>query len=136
MARPEFQVTDELRELVAIAAGAGTPQDEIAAGIGCSTPTLRKHFEQELEEGACRRRLDMLREMYRSGMKGNVTAQRAYLATPAPRTIAPPADGEEKPAAVGPKGKKEQAQDAARTAAEGTSWDSILPKPGAGKTLQ
>lgn len=128
MARPEFQVTDELRRRVAIAAGSGTmTHEEIAIGLGISRPTLEKHFEVELAEGAYRKRLEVLEAMHAAALKGNVTAAREYLArSPRASPTRPPADQPEKPEKVG---KKEQADRDARTAHEGTEWESLLRKP-------
>lgn len=125
MARPEFQVTDELRRRVAIAAGSGTmTHEEIAIGLGISRPTLEKHFELELAEGAYAKRLEVLEALHAAALKGNVTAAREYL-TRSPRA-SPTKPPEEKPAKVG---KKEQANLDARTAADGTEWQDLL-KPG------
>jgi len=126
MARPEFQVTDELRRRVAIAAGSGTmTHEEIAIGLGISRPTLEKHFELELAEGAYARRLEVIEAMHAAALKGNVTAAREYLAR-TPR--ASPTKPEDKPAKPEKVGKKEQADREARTAHEGTSWDGLLKR--------
>jgi hypothetical protein len=103
---------------VAIAAGAGMSHEEIALGLGISRPTLEKHFERELSIGAYEKRLEVLDAMHRCAKKGNVAAQKAYVAL-TPAIAAPP---QEKP-----KGKKEQAQDDAKTAAAGTAWEELLP---------
>lgn len=117
--RPPFEPTDEMRERVSIAAGAGMSHEEIAIGLGISRPTLTKYFEAELSEGAYARRLDVVEAMYRAAMKGNVTAQRTYIEM-TPRAAAAP---EPKAPKVG---KKEQADLDAKTAAEGTEWSTLL----------
>lgn len=125
MARPEFTVTDELRLVVAIAAGSGVmTHEEIAIGLGISRPTLEKHFADELAEGAYRKRLEVLEAMHAAALKGNVTAQREYLSR-SPRAAAP-RPPEEKPGKPEKLGKKEQADRDARTAAEGTDWQHLL----------
>jgi hypothetical protein len=126
--RPEFKVTDTLRRQVAIAAGGGMSHEEIAIAIGCSRNTLEKHFAAEISEGALKRRFEVMQALFRAatgkGKRVNVTAAKAYLATPAFAAPPPPhphgeEDGE-KP------GKKEQADIDARNAADGTPWGSIL----------
>lgn len=117
--RPEYQPTAAARRRVSIAAGGGMPHEEIAIGLGISRNTLEKHFQEELSVVANERRLEVIGAMHRSALKGNVAAQKAYLAmTPAP--AAPPA--EEKP-----EGKKAQAQADAVTAQAGTEWADLLP---------
>lgn len=96
--------------------------DEIAIGLGMSRNTLEKHFEAELSVGAMQKRLEVLNAMHTAAKKGNVAAQRAFLAFE-PKPAAPPMPAEPKAPA---KGKKEQAQDDAVTAQKGTGWDELL----------
>lgn len=123
MARPPFQPTDDQRKTVSIAAGSGEmSHEEIAIGLGIDRKTLEKHFEAELSEGAYKRRLEVLEAMHGAALKGNVAAQKAYLAaTPAA------APTPEKSVQAG---KKEQAKADAASAAEGTDWHDLLPRPG------
>lgn len=109
MARPRFEPTTTQREAVAIAAGAGVHHEVIAQSLGISRNTLEKYFRTELNAGAAQRRLEVVLALHKAAMKGNVAAQKAYIAfgaaqaaTAAP--IEPPA----------PKfGKKERQQEAA-----------------------
>jgi hypothetical protein len=123
MARPSFQPTAATLERVATAAGAGMSHEEIALGLGVTRKTLAKHFRRELSMGACRKRIEIIDAMYRAAMRGNVAAQKAYLALE-PRASAPaaspPSGGQEK------LGKKGQANLDAGTAAAGTEWESLL----------
>lgn len=119
MARPQFKPTPAQRRKVAIAAGGGMSHEEIALGLGISRPTLEKHFERELSVGAYEKRLEVLVAMHACAKKGNVAAQKAYAAL-SPQIASPPAEK--------PKGKKEQAQEDAKTAAAGTDWESLLPR--------
>lgn len=75
--RPAFTATDPLRRKVAECAAAGMSQDDIARAIGCSTPTLVKHFEYELTTGAAVKRAEIIELMFKAARKGNVTAQKA-----------------------------------------------------------
>lgn len=119
MARPTFKPTQVQRRKVAVAAGAGMSHEEIALGLGISRPTLEKHFERELSIGAYEKRLEVLDAMHRCAKKGNVAAQKAYVAL-TPAVAAPPISDEK------PKGKKEQAQADAKTAAAGTEWEDLI----------
>lgn len=118
--RPAFKPTPAQRRKVSIAAGAGMAHEEIALGLGIARNTLEKYFEEELSVGAYSRRLEVLDAMHRTAVKGNVAAQKAYVAL-TPAVAAPPVPVE------APKGKKEQAQADAVTAADGTDWDDLLP---------
>jgi hypothetical protein len=119
MARPEFKPTSAARRNVAIAAGGGMSHEEIALGLGISRNTLEKHFQGELSYGANRKRLEVLEAMFDSARKGNVAAQKAYMAL-TPKPAAPPLELEQ------PKGKKEQAHADAKTAQVGTEWETLL----------
>lgn len=126
--RPEYKPTGAVRLKVSIAAGGGMPHEEIAIGLGISRNTLEKHFQHELSVGANERRLEVLEAMHKAATKrgkGNVAAQKAYLAM-TPAAVAPPLPKEPKPE---PLGKKEQANVDAKTAQEGTAWSELLPRP-------
>lgn len=101
--------------------------EEIAIALGISTPTLRKHFEVELSVVALQRRLEALTAMHKAALKGNVAAQKAYLAS-VPAAAAPPAP-QEPVGEAKPEGKKAQAQADAVTAATGTDWEGLLTPP-------
>lgn len=119
MARPPFKPTPAMRKRVAIAAGAGMSHEEIALGLGIARNTLAKHFEKELSTGAYEKRLAVLDAMHRAALKGNVAAQKAYVAL-TPQAAAPPVAKEK------PLGKKEQAQADAVTAGQGTEWGDLI----------
>lgn len=153
MARPPFKVTTILRKQVSVAAGAGMAHAEIATALGISRNTLEKHFRAELSIGSLQKRMEIVQSLYTAAKKGNVAAQKAYLAfTPTahhpPRGVGdtsrqkpeqqaldgiPPAP--EKPddqqPLVQPKammlGKKDQAKQDAITAEQGTDWEGLLP---------
>lgn len=120
--RPAFQPTPAQRRKVAIAAGSGQmTHEEIAIGLGICRNTLETHFAAELSHAANARRLDVLEAMHRTAMRGNVAAQKAYIAG-TPQVAAPPVTGE----GPVPKGKKERANADAKTAAAGTEWDDLI----------
>lgn len=123
MARPEFKPTARMRRSVSIAAGAGVTHEEIALGMGISRPTLAKHFAYELTTGAYKRRQEVLDAMFKAAKKGNVAAQKAYVAL-APKIAAPTL-----PTDSAPQGKKEQANADAVVAQKGTDWESLLTGP-------
>lgn len=96
--------------------------DDIATALQIARGTLTKHFEQELSVGALQRRMEILSAMHATAKKGNVAAQKAYIAM-TPASAVPPPLPEPK---VEPKGKKEIAQDEAKVAQRGTTWEALL----------
>ena len=125
--RPSFKPTAALRRKVSVAAGGGMSHEEIAIGLKISRPTLEKHFAYELSHGAYARRLEVLDAMHRTAKRGNVAAQKAYMALDPQIAATPlPKDAPKVP----PKGKKEQAKDDAVGAQQGTGWGDLLPPLG------
>jgi hypothetical protein len=112
---------------VSIAAGAGMSHQNIAIGLGIAKATLEKHFEAELSVGANARRLEIIEVMHKTAKKGNVAAQKAFLAM-TPQLAAPPArvDATDE---TQPQGKKAAALVAAQTAGQGTPWADVLDGP-------
>jgi hypothetical protein len=127
--RPPHKPTDESRRRVSIGAGGGMTHAEIAVALGIAKNTLEKHYEAELSEGAYLRRLEALEAMHGAAVKGNVTAQRAYLERMPQLVLPPMPTPAEDPKPQQKLGKKELAQAEAKTAAKGTIWDGILPGP-------
>jgi hypothetical protein len=121
MARPTFKVTAKNKKQVAVAAGAGMDHKDIAAALGISLPTLRKHFKVELKQGANQKRLEVLMSLHAGARKGSASAARLYLAL-----LNPPPSA--KVLAGGPQGKKAQQDEDAKTAHKGTDWDGFLPE--------
>jgi hypothetical protein len=132
MGRPPFQPTEEQRRTVSIAAGGGMSHEVIAISLGIDRKTLEKHFEAELSTVAYQRRVEVIEAMHMSALKGNVSAQRAYLQLE-PALAVPPDGAEGKPKPVG---KKEQADADAKTAAANSAWRDLLPNQTGVKTLQ
>ena len=81
--RPQFQPTPEQRSQCAILAAGRMSEENIAAALGVSRPTLRKHFADELTTGAAQRNAAVVVQLYRAAMDGNVAALRLWLARPA-----------------------------------------------------
>jgi len=119
MSRPPFKPTAAMRKQVAIAAGGGMSHAEIALGLGIARNTLVKHFERELSEGCHAKRLAVFAAMHAAAVKGNVAAQKAYLAL-TPASVLEAASPTKK------LGKKERAQADAVGAESGTEWDGLL----------
>ena len=90
---------------------------DIALALGISRPTLHKHFAQELSVGAMQKRGEVMDAVMKAAKKGNVAAARLYLSlNPDAGTV--PVEK--------PKGKKDQAQETAKTAEKGTDWEDLL----------
>lgn len=124
MARPAFKPTAKQQKMVAVAAGAGMPHEDIAAALGITAPTLRKHFKQELKGGAAMKRIQVLTALHTSAIGGSASAARAYLQN------APADSAVGKQVPVGTEGKKAAANAAAETAAAGTDWEGLMPGTG------
>lgn len=122
--RPAFQPTEEQRQYVSVGAAGGMSHEEIAIGLGIARMTLLKYFEVELSTAAYRNRLNVLNAMYDAAMKGNVAAQKAFLATTPQGSTVPL---EAQATKTEPLGKKAQANMDAITAQVGTEWDDLLP---------
>jgi DNA-binding CsgD family transcriptional regulator len=120
--RPEHVPTDESRDEVEILLAAGTPAWAVAQALGISESTLREHYGAQLDHGRARKRAAMTVALFRSGMSGNVAAQKAFLALDTP--LDPPPPPEDKPEALG---KKAAADQAARSAGAGVDWARHLP---------
>jgi hypothetical protein len=72
--RPRFKSTPTLRRKVADLVAFDVPQPDIARAIGCSVPTLRRHFRKELTQGNDARLVELLDAMWRAAMRGNASA--------------------------------------------------------------
>ena len=117
--RPEFTPTEAQRAQVKAMAAYGVPQDDIAKVIGCSSPTLRKHFWSELDTAAIEANTRVAQSLFRKAVEGTgkeaVTAAIFWL-----KCRAGWRDVATEP------GKKEQLETIAQTAERGTDWDQLL----------
>lgn len=126
--RPAFKVTAARRESVKLMKADGFTHERIAAQLGCTTPTLLRHFAAELEFGADTVRRQALESLRRASRKGNVAASKALLNI---ASLEPPPAPSSTPLDVAPKaeeklGKKDQANRDALVADEGTSWSKLV----------
>lgn len=117
--RPTFKATDALRRKVERLISCGMSQDDVARAIECSTPTLQKHFPEELRTGAAKQRAEAIELLWKNAKAGNVSAQKHLEAmTRAGAAASALADrelGEAEPdAPAKPIGKKEQQRQAAQ----------------------
>lgn len=79
--RPPFDPTDEQRNLAKVLVANGIAQRIIASIVGCDVKTLRKHLKTELLIGAADVEARMGAAVVRSGLQGNVNAQKYWLST-------------------------------------------------------
>lgn len=122
--RPAYEPTDKEREQVKMLAAFGTREDDICKLIGLSTPTLRKHFWQELELGHIEATSKVAQTLFRMATdkdKPNVAACIFWMKVRAGWR-------ETAPSAPAP-GVKEQRDQDAKTAETGTSWEGLLAEP-------
>jgi hypothetical protein len=120
---PAFKPTPAQRAQVKAMAGYGVPQFDIANVIGCSPPTLRVHFWQELETAAIVANAKVAQTLFRIATQGTgkeaVTAAIFWLKCRAGwRDVS-----------IDPPGKKDEARDAASRAGFGTEWGDDLAAP-------
>lgn len=80
MAAP-FVATEAQRKQVRAMAAYGIPHEEIAKVVGCTRPTLRKYFRDELDTASAQANARVAEMLYQQAMKGNVTAQIFWLKT-------------------------------------------------------
>jgi DNA-binding XRE family transcriptional regulator len=73
MARPTFQVTEKLSEKVKTMASVGVRQEQIAKALGVAPKTLRKHFRDELDNGAIEANVEVANTCYRMATSGTNT---------------------------------------------------------------
>lgn len=74
--RPAFKPTDEQRETVRVLkALTALTEAEIAAHLGISTPTLKRHFSQELKQASAAVAADVAIARFAAAMSGKVSAQ-------------------------------------------------------------
>lgn len=114
----------EERMKVKVLTASGMSQIEIAEVIGCTAPTLRKHFKEELLLGSAHVKAEIVMARYHAAMSGNVSAQNKMIEMTgaAVPTIRAP---EETPAKK-KLGKKEQANQEANRPPEDPGWGSVL----------
>lgn len=132
--RPEFEATDDLRDKVEWYIATGMTQEEVARAIGCTVPTLVKHFGDNLNNAYARKKAAVTDMMVAAAMAGNASIQKrleqiistkgAMQRFDTPLPSEPPEVKPERP------GKKELAQTAAQTAGTGNAWGNLLRPPG------
>jgi hypothetical protein len=125
--RPQYAPTDKERGQAKALAAMGVPHTDIAVVLQISTPTLRRHFRQELDVGAIEANAKVAQSLFKQATdptKPSTVACIFWLKCRGGWTEstdrAPAQQREELP------GKKEIANRAARTAEKGTGWDGLL----------
>ena len=98
----------------------GIPQDRIMLVVGCTLPTLHKHYRQELDSGMAEQELELVRNLAEIARGKDGTALKAIMFSLNTRF------GWNQYAPAPKPGKKEQEQAAVGTAHEGNPWENIL----------
>ncbi len=80
LGRPRFAVNAETRRRVEQMVMCKMEKEDIARALGCSGPTLRLHFAEELKEGAQRKLEEVINLLFIAARKGNISAQRKLVA--------------------------------------------------------
>lgn len=120
---PPHKPTSTCRQKVEILVAGGQRAWQIAAALGISEPTLRLHYEDQLQHGRARRNGELIIELFKQAKGGNVSALKTWLSQH--RELEDPPARESSPS-IG-LGKKEAAQAAALHAEMGTAWEGLLP---------
>lgn len=128
--RPAHKPTTASRREVEELVSCGMSEDDVARAIGLTTPTVRKHYADELLTGRARRRAEVIKLLYRNARKGNVSAQRKLEDMTSLAGIARPREAKE-PAL----GKKERAAAEARNPDQATSLGGLMMRRASGKLL-
>jgi hypothetical protein len=127
--RPAHIPTLENRRKVMVLAAFDKNEEQIAAALSITPPTLRKHYFRELRDRLeARQRLEgkLMAALLTEVDKGNVSAIDKFLKRLDRHDLATGAvvrSGKAKPPK---KGKKEAAVEAAHSAHEGTPWGNLL----------
>ena len=122
--RPSHAPTPQNRAMVENLSAFGVAQEDIGRMLGITPPTLRFHYFQEIELGALKANAKVAHNLFRIACKETregLDAAKFWLRMRA---------GWSDPAAVRPEGdvvgKKAAAEQNAKTAHEGTEWDSLV----------
>lgn len=97
-------------------------QEQIAAALGITKPTLVRHCHEELTHGAQKARMEAIQALFTAAKRGSVSAIKAYRDM-YPEPVDPPGSEPEKPEPVG---KKARQQAEAVDAHVGSDWESLL----------
>lgn len=79
--------TEITRRAVANAVAARWRIIDIAHALGISAGTVSEVYRVEIDRGAARLKIDVLDAMFRSAMRGRVSAMKEFLARPGARKI-------------------------------------------------
>jgi hypothetical protein len=112
---PSFKPTKPQRNKVMLLIAAGFSESAIAAVVGISHMTLRKHFPDELEHGRARKVAENLERLEEAADGGNVSAQK-YL----DQKLNGHVQG------LAASGKKEQRAQRAQTGHVDTEWGEVV----------
>lgn len=148
--RPGYEATEEAHDKVKVLVAMGWEQQAIAAALGISLATLKRHFRANLGSRAVMRdriEADRLATLYAQARAGRISAIRELgrllggepgPAAPIGKTQQGQAAAERVAAQAGGRfaspaaprlGKKEAAAQAALTAGQGTAWGDDLITP-------
>lgn len=141
--RPSFVPTARMRNDVAVWKAGGMSDESIAMALSIDAETMKKHFREELDRHWTKKLAKVVSARYKSALKGNVSAQAKFIETARSvlvDTMMGQAAGAEGASAgeklphpgparknrIVPIGKKEAAEEAAKTAGLGTEWGDDL----------
>jgi predicted ArsR family transcriptional regulator len=78
MPRPSYQPTEDQQRLARAMAAVGARQEDIAAELGITAKTLRKHFRQELRQGVTHANVKVGQTLFAMATSGRNVAASIY----------------------------------------------------------
>jgi hypothetical protein len=81
MSRKPHEPTDETRQLVALHATVGTPQETIADILGIDAKTLRKHYREELDQSMAKANAQIGGVLFKKAKDGDTAAAIFWMKT-------------------------------------------------------
>lgn len=129
--RPAFKPTPRMRVTVERMLACGDSQNTVARALGIDDDTLRKHFGEEIANGAAKRRLEVVNAIF-DGVKAK-NASLIRRAEEMTRIAAAAVDvrADEQAPRIDKRGKKEVRRDEALAAGEDGEWgEDLKPLPG------
>lgn len=138
--RPQFKPTAKMRNDVAVWKAGGMSNHDIALVLDIDHKTLKKHFDAELTKHWAKKLARVLTARFTAAVKGNVTAQQKFIETGRAVSALAIVEGDtdhvsfadpkrgppSRKNRIVPIGKKEAAEEAAKTAGLGTEWGDDL----------
>lgn len=74
MGQKPHEPSEESHKLVRTLSGLGVPQDDICVLVGCTKPTLHKHYRESLDKGLAEANSQIAQTLFKQAIGGNIAA--------------------------------------------------------------